>query len=120
MHPWINRAEHLPQYDPTHGAKIATCSYCGSYAALVLKGHQRHELACSRCGAPLHDLKQMPVRELHFGTGKLPKVKKRMPPPKFDTREDILKNRPVKKRKKKSIGRMALEEIFDVIEDIFD
>ncbi len=70
-------------------------------------------MSCSRCGAPLHDLKQMPVRELHYGTGKVPKVKKRMPKPKFETRENILKNRPVRKKKKKSIGRLAIEDLFD-------
>ena len=41
--------------------KIATCSYCGTRAALKLTEVGRHELACSACGAPLHELKQMPV-----------------------------------------------------------
>ena len=40
--------------------KIATCTYCGTRAALVLKGNTRHELACQACGAPLHDLKRLP------------------------------------------------------------
>ncbi|MGB1034398.1 MAG: hypothetical protein ACPGVS_05180 [Primorskyibacter sp.] len=39
--------------------KIATCHYCGTRAALVLTGSERHELSCSNCGAPLHDLKQI-------------------------------------------------------------
>ncbi|MEM6308225.1 MAG: hypothetical protein AAF701_09600, partial [Pseudomonadota bacterium] len=43
-----------------HGQKIATCCYCGTRAALVLKGDIQHELACSSCGAPLHNLKHMP------------------------------------------------------------
>ena len=42
--------------------KIATCCYCGTRAALVLSGRERHELACSNCGAPLHDLKMLPKR----------------------------------------------------------
>lgn len=37
--------------------KIATCSYCGTRAALVLIHAARHELACSACGAPLHEMK---------------------------------------------------------------
>ena len=41
--------------------KIATCCYCGTRAALVLRGSKRHELACSSCGAPLHDLKRLPA-----------------------------------------------------------
>ena len=40
-------------------SKIATCCYCGSRAALVLKGKVRHELACSNCGAPLHEMKML-------------------------------------------------------------
>jgi len=40
--------------------KIVTCCYCGTRAALVLTGKTRHELACSSCGAPLHDLKMLP------------------------------------------------------------
>lgn len=45
-----------------NGTKIATCCYCGKRAALVLTGTVRHELACSACGAPLHDLKGIPRR----------------------------------------------------------
>jgi len=39
--------------------KVATCCYCGTRAALVLRGRERHELACSSCGAPLHEMKQL-------------------------------------------------------------
>ena len=35
-----------------HGTKVATCCYCGTKAALVLRGEKRHELTCSSCGAP--------------------------------------------------------------------
>lgn len=41
------------------GKKIATCCYCGTRAVLVLD-ETRHELTCSACGAPLHDMKFMP------------------------------------------------------------
>lgn len=85
--------------------KIAKCNYCGTRAALVLKGRERHELSCSACGAPLHDLKQMPVEKdqgaKHYGGGasfKKPKKAK------------------YKKKKKKSF----LYEAFDLLEDIFD
>lgn len=35
----------------THGTKVATCCYCGTKAALVLRGEKRHELTCSSRGA---------------------------------------------------------------------
>lgn len=41
--------------------KIATCCYCGTKAALVLRGKDSYELNCGSCGAPLHDLKRLPV-----------------------------------------------------------
>jgi len=41
--------------------KIATCCYCGMKAALVLRGKDSHELSCGSCGAPLYDLKRLPV-----------------------------------------------------------
>ena len=90
--------------------KIATCNYCGTRAALVLQGNDRHELACSACGAPLHDLKHMPVHRAeserhlkHDLRGKKPKKPKRAKKSKY-------------KKKKKSF----LFEAFDLIEDIFD
>lgn len=87
--------------------KIATCCYCGTRAALVLdKG--RHELACSSCGAPLHDLKMLRKsakgdRELvHRKSASVPKPRKQ------------------KKKKRKGLFRDILEEAFDLIEDIID
>ena len=96
--------------------KIATCCYCGTRAALVLD-KARHELACSACGAPLHDLKNLrndavdraahqPVRE-----GK--KGKRRAVHSPLDHLEATLR-----KRKKRKKGLWA--EAFDLIEDIFD
>ena len=91
-----------------HASKIATCCYCGTRAALVLRGETRHELACSSCGAPLHDLKQMPM------TGET-------------VHKDIsytspLKTRKSKKKSKKRKSRRKdwFDDLFDVIEDIFD
>ena len=40
-------------------SKIATCCYCGTRAVLNLRGKDRHELACSNCGAPLHEMKML-------------------------------------------------------------
>ncbi|MDU8912869.1 hypothetical protein [Aestuariicoccus sp. MJ-SS9] len=107
-----------------HATKIATCSYCGARAALVLKGQVRHELACASCGAPLHDMKMLradavdpdaaihrparPRREVHATP--LPAWEK-------ERRKDPRK---VKKKKRKSLAKRFFEEAFDAIEDIFD
>jgi len=99
--------------------KIATCCYCGTRAALVLRGRDRHELACSNCGAPLHDMKML--RADHAGVRETvrPSPVRNGPAadparmPKYDPRR-----RKVKKRK--GFGRRFLEEAFDLIEDIFD
>ncbi|WP_187432016.1 hypothetical protein ROLI_009780 [Roseobacter fucihabitans] len=102
-----------------YSTKIATCCYCGTRAALVL-GRSRHELACSSCGAPLHDLKRLP-RE-HPGKTELvrPSAVRRFPQAQSPYAPH--RNAPVKRRKKKRKGFMKhlLEEAFDVIEDIFD
>lgn len=88
--------------------KIVTCCYCGARAALVLKGKERHELACSTCGAPLHNLKMIPKKA-------------------SGDRETVgysayrKKSKPKKKAKKrKSWLGDAFEDAFDLIEDIFD
>jgi hypothetical protein len=101
------------------GTKIATCCYCGTRAALVLRGRERHELSCANCGAPLHDMKML--RADHAGgreTSRTSPVRTgpmaepaRMPHP--DPRRRKGKTR-------KSFGRRVLEEAFDLIEDIFD
>lgn len=44
---------------PYPSPKIATCCYCGSRTALVLRGKERHELSCATCGAPLHEMKML-------------------------------------------------------------
>ncbi len=97
--------------------KIVTCCYCGARAALVLKGQAQHELACSQCGAPLHDLKMLPVdrtgdKELVRPARSVgPKAKKPYKPKK------------VKKKKKKSMfGKFSdvFDDAFDILDDIFD
>lgn len=91
--------------------KIATCSYCGTRAALVLD-RDRHELVCSSCGAPLHEMKALktdapkpvhPARPAQAPWGGVPKKAKKSA-----------------KKKKKSFGKSLFEEAFDFIEDIFD
>lgn len=93
------------------GAKIATCCYCGTRAALVLKGESRHELACSSCGAPLHDMKNLKAD--HGGKHSAPISPMAAHPQ---------KTRPMKKKKKpkKSFAQRFFDEAFDAIEDIFD
>lgn len=97
--------------------KIATCSFCGTRAALVLTGETRHELSCAACGAPLHDLKSLKAQPTPA------------PGPKREHRREAAwasarhparpgKRRPGKPRK--SPGRRFLSEIVDLIEDIFD
>ncbi|MFK7745940.1 MAG: hypothetical protein AB8B47_12865 [Roseobacter sp.] len=96
-----------------HTQKIATCCYCGTKAALVLD-KQRHELTCSNCGAPLHDLKRIPVERVQA---------KRKPQKAHDHEVRYAKPRKTKyksRKKKKSFLRYALKEAFEVIEDIFD
>ena len=100
-------------------AKIATCCYCGTRAALVLKDMPggRHELACAACGAPLHEMKAIPSAhppgEVH-GTVPASRVRGTRPP------------KPGKPRKRKrkgggiAFGAWLLREVIDEIEDIFD
>lgn len=92
----------------TSPTKIATCCYCGTRAALVLKGKQRHELSCSSCGAPLHDLKMVPKRKLCNDK------------PKRDSYKTATAYKSKKKKKKKGIFARVIDEAWDVVEDIFD
>jgi hypothetical protein len=95
--------------------KIATCCYCGTRAALVLTGTTRHELACSSCGAPLHDLKMLRSDHVQDRT----RVK---PSPLHDWQGAGATARRPKKppKRRKSFGRRFFEEAVDLIEDIFD
>lgn len=97
--------------------KIATCCYCGARAALVLQGTERHELACSNCGAPLHDLKGLKVREAsaapqkaspRHGVGDTSWVK------------PAKKKKKSRKKRKKSVSGWVLHEAFDLLDDLLD
>lgn len=106
-----------------HGTKIATCCYCGTRAALVLKGESRHELSCSACGAPLHEMKMLHAKPAERPTitqhrhASQPKTAP-APFPAWDRDGQGAKKKNPKKRK--SLARRFLKEAFDVIEDIFD
>lgn len=92
-------------------AKIATCCYCGTRAALVVSKAQ-HALVCSACGAPLSDLKNLRSET------KDKSKETRSSAMAFDAPK---KNKKPKKAKKKKSGfKRMFGEILDEIEDIFD
>lgn len=91
--------------------KIATCCYCGTRAALVLD-RARHELTCAQCGAPLHNLKMLPVEKPVAE----PTQPVRRPKP------QVAKPKKAGKVKKKKGFRLKnlVEDVFDIVEDILD
>ncbi|RYH03563.1 hypothetical protein EU805_07585 [Salipiger sp. IMCC34102] len=104
------------------GTKIATCCYCGTRAALVLRGETRHELACAQCGAPLHDLKMMPS-----GAGGTPA---RTASPAHPARTAspahpartlrATHQKPRKTKRKKGLGWYVMKGLSEVIDEVFD
>jgi len=111
------------------GSKIATCSYCGTRAALILD-QGRHELVCSACGAPLHDMKAMPKadhvqrkRAPAATAPKRPGARRRVKVDWAAERAHALgqKRKHEKRRKpRKSLVYRVMDELWDGIEDIFD
>lgn len=95
--------------------KIATCCYCGTRAALSLRGKERHELACSNCGAPLHEMKML--RSDAVGERELVRPSRIRSEP--QSRGNDLRRRK-KKKKTKSLSRRFMEEVWDAAEDLFD
>ena len=94
-----------------NSSKIVTCCYCGSRAALVLKGRERHELACASCGAPLHELKML--RSDARGDRELVRP----------SQVRFSNDRPKKSRDKKrgrSLSQRFADKLKDAAEDIFD
>ena len=90
--------------------KIATCSFCGTRAILKLRELSRHhELSCSNCAAPLHEMKPMKVQTKApkevIKTVYVPFQKKRHKP---------------KKRRNYSWINRAVAELWDELEDIID
>lgn len=123
-----------------HATKIATCTYCGTRAALVLRGDTRHELSCAACGAPLHDLKMLRADAVEAQAGRpvrsagparpAPRASgaRGVTPPAHwermrDGHDDHARRKKTSRKfrkKRKGFMRKALEEAFDVLEDIFD
>lgn len=97
--------------------KIATCCYCGSRTLLKPTARHGHELACGRCGAPLHEMKAMPTRE--NGAAR-PKARPMTLPREEYGPERHVPERARKNKPRKGFGRRMLEEIWDTVEDIFD
>ncbi|MCZ4352359.1 hypothetical protein O4H61_07505 [Roseovarius aestuarii] len=112
--------------------KIATCCYCGTRAALVMRSEGRHELSCAACGAPLHNMKAIPARahpaQETSTTGKPErraatprKMSKPRKAPRRDTAPEPAPHRPSKRRKpRRGLMKKVFEEIWDVVEDVFD
>ena len=115
------------------GRKITTCTYCGSRTVLVFD-RARHELTCSACGAPLHEMKALPLSPKHpqpvkprkpAGTGiarphQRPKRRDNDDDDDEDRRKYRYASKKRPKRRRKGFGRWLLEEAWDVVEDIFD
>jgi hypothetical protein len=95
--------------------KIATCCYCGTKAALVLRGHDRHELTCSNCGAPLRALKMLPKQTAPTAGSARPMPRKRV-----EKYPEHRYERPMKRQKSKGFGRRVMSQIWDVVEDVVD
>jgi hypothetical protein len=99
-----------------HPVKLATCCYCGRRTALQLTARGGHELACGSCGAPLHEMKAMPMAA---------PVQKPAGSRGGATAGQIVAHaarpRPKKQRKaRKPFWRQAVEEVWEAVEDIFD
>lgn len=111
------------------GPKIATCSYCGTRAALILD-QGRHELVCTACGAPLHDMKAMPkthdTPRRHPPAGVTPKHRGARRRVKVDwaaERAHALGNerkRKPRRKSRKSLAYRVLDDLWDGIEDLLD
>lgn len=116
------------------GHKIATCNYCGTRAALVFD-QGRHELTCSSCGAPLHDMKAMPQAPAKQAPAKAVKSAPAERPAnprrrkvtvdwdeerRFALGERAMRKPQKPRKRRKPFARKVLEELWDVVEDIFD
>lgn len=96
-----------------HPTKITTCCYCGSRAALVLRGEVSHELSCSSCGAPIHVMKRLTRTPAPKpSSAPKPSISHQAPRKRFKPSK--------KKKRRKSALRWFVEEAKDAIEDIFD
>lgn len=97
--------------------KIATCSYCGTRTALKLTARDGHELACGRCGAPLHEMKAL---KRDKAKPRKPAAERPAPYRDWDGDDHYRPRKKRKKKRRKPLWSKALEEAFDFVEDIFD
>lgn len=98
--------------------KIATCCHCGTKAALRLDTG-RHELSCASCGAPLRDLKMLPVSRKAEKSA----VSHRAAPQHFASKSKAVaskKSKPRKAKKRRGWFKDIAEELFDFVEDVLD
>lgn len=88
----------------------------------MLSADGRHELSCSACGAPLHDLKMLRQTKADKAVSHLPKPKVKKPKKaKVKTeRREVHYAKPKKVKKRKGLMSRFLDEAWDVVEDIFD
>lgn len=101
--------------------KIATCCHCGSTTALRLETG-RHELSCGSCGAPLRDLKMLPKKAAR-PVKKAKAVSHAPEPRRFadpQRLQSAKKPKPRKVKKRKGWFKDVAEDLFDLVEDIFD
>ncbi len=98
--------------------KITTCCYCGTRAALVLRGKTHHELSCSTCGAPIQALKMLPTQKEPAQPVKKMKAPQR--PQSFFSAPNKKVSKPRKRKRFKSFKRRLWDEFWDEIEDLFD
>ncbi|WP_284265566.1 hypothetical protein [Roseicyclus amphidinii] len=108
--------------------KIATCSYCGRRQTLKLTARDGHELACGACGAPLHEMKWLKPPQPDRPVKRSPRAPAPhggpLPRGGWQGEEGWQGHADPRSRKKpkrrKSLWKKAMEEAFDLIEDIFD
>lgn len=98
--------------------KIATCCYCGTRAALSLKGKERHELACSTCGAPLHEMKMLRTDVVERSRAPRPMPPQSFHAPRPEKARTSRRNKRVKKGR--SLAQRFMSEVWDEVEDFFD
>ncbi len=95
--------------------KIATCCYCGTKAALVLRGKDKHELTCGNCGAPLRALKMLPKQPPQAAAPARTTKGKHL-----GKYTDYRNERPKKRKKSKGFGRRMMSGLWDIVEDVVD
>lgn len=91
---------------------------------MVLGGRDRHELSCSACGAPLHNLKMLRKPKQDKAVSHQPVHHKAKKNKSRDVQSDRdsykARKTPKKSKKRKSLMSRFLDEAWDAVEDIFD